>query len=275
MNQQQQHRSHLDNPPEPLLIGSTLHLREFSKKVQFVDHAAQYNGQTDEEMIKNNGGKMPWDHHLKSASFLEQRAPAQIEKEWLEPKNKPQLGMTGKVREDFDTLDLKWLNPVNAPTNDEELMEFNAEKKRRAKAAYAWGHEDAVMSCAFSPDGIYIASVGCDGRCCIWEYESAKCLRNLSRKCTRFHCIGGFWSPLTFPFSLFSILYMYPHRPRPMGIVRHLVRGPEFVGHVGRGFLRENMANVRLGEDQRIAKRTYKVVQHCSIFTTRVGTRIG
>ena len=185
---QQQHRSHLDNPPEPLLIGSTLHLREFSKEVQFVDHAAQYHGQTDEEMIKNNGGKLPWDHHLKSASFLEQRAPAKIEKEWLEPKNKPQLGMTGKVREDFDTLDLKWLNPVNAPTNEEELMEFNAEKKRRAKAAYAWGHEDAVMSCAFSPDGIYIASVGCDGRCCIWEYESAKCLRNLSRKCTLFHC---------------------------------------------------------------------------------------
>ena len=174
-------RGNLSRKTEPLLINHTLHLRELSKSVKFVDHATLYDGQTDKEMIHNNGGKLPWDHHLKSEEFLEQRTPHTIQASWLEPKNKPQLGFTGKVRSaaDFDTLDLKWLEQKKAPTNAIELEELRNEKKRLAKAAYAWGHEDAVMSCAFSPDGVYLASVGCDGRCCIWEYSSAKCLRNL------------------------------------------------------------------------------------------------
>jgi WD40 repeat protein len=176
------HRSKLAHPQIPLVVDDTLHFREVSKEVEFVDHAKKYSHLTDDEMIQQNGGKLPWDHHLKSDEWLEERAPKVIHENWLEPKNKPQLGMTGRVRSssDFDTLDLKWLNPIQKPTNDEELEEFNKQKKRRAKDAYAWGHEDAVMSVDFSPDGNYLASVGCDGRCCIWEYKSGKCLRNLT-----------------------------------------------------------------------------------------------
>jgi WD40 repeat protein len=175
----QHNRSHLARPPSPLLIDDTLRLHERSNEPEFVDHAALYRGMTEEELTKANGGKLPWDHSLKSKVWLEQRAPAVIEKEWLEPQNKPTLGINGRVKQDFDKLDLKWLRPIKAPTNDEELEELRLEKVRQAKQNYAWGHEDAVMSVAFSPDGTMLASAGCDGRLCIWEYATAACLRNL------------------------------------------------------------------------------------------------
>jgi len=173
-------RSLLARPPSPLLVDSTVHLLEESKKVTFVDHAAMYAGLTEEELTKANGGKLPWDANLKSDRWLERRAPDNIEKDWLEPKNKPTLGFNGRVKQDFDTLDLKWLDPVKAPKNEQELEVLREERKRRAKLQFAWGHEDAVLSVKFSPDGTMLASAGCDGRLCIWEYETAKCLRNLT-----------------------------------------------------------------------------------------------
>jgi len=91
-------RSELIEPPPPLLIDDTLRLHELSNKPIFVDHAAMYRGLTEEQLTKQNGGKLPWDHSLKSENWLEERAPNQIKKEWLEPKNKPKLGFNGKFR---------------------------------------------------------------------------------------------------------------------------------------------------------------------------------
>tara|TARA_B100000795_G_C22786340_1_gene434803 strand:- start:1083 stop:2186 length:1104 start_codon:yes stop_codon:yes gene_type:complete len=85
------------------------------------------------------------------------------------------------------------LDPVKVPTNDEELEELRLEKVRQAKQNYAWGHEDAVMSVKFSPDGTMLASAGCDGRLCIWEYATAKCLRNLPHHEQWVMCVT--WSP--------------------------------------------------------------------------------
>ena len=144
------------------------------------DNAARDSGLDEEELVEKYGGKMPWDHHLDSAQFLEPRAPDVITREWLSPVQRPRLGIGGKHTRDFDKLDTKWLQKIEAPKNDEELLELRLERQRQAKAAYAWGHEDAVMCCEFSPDGVHVASGGCDGRLCIWEYESGTCLRNLT-----------------------------------------------------------------------------------------------
>ena len=114
-------RSALSRPPPPIRP----QLSEHSEPVRIVDHQARDEGVDEEELIARNGGKMPWDHHLDAAQFLEPKSPDIITRAWLSPVQRPRLGIGGKHTKDFDKLDLSFFELYGAVADrslNSELM---------------------------------------------------------------------------------------------------------------------------------------------------------